>query len=90
MDATEEQILAYAKKIKSANPSISREELQKILEAKFIYSKDILLYPKAIDNAMDWIMGLASIAEGLVSIFKDKNKEEGIRRIVAGVVIIVA
>jgi len=90
MDVTEEQVLEYAKKIKSANPDITSEELQKLLEAKFIYNKDVFLSLGAINNPMDWLMGLARIAEGLVSIFKDKKKEKGIRRIIEGVVIIVS
>jgi len=92
MAVSQKEVLEYAKEIKEHNPTINKETMRNILEAKFIQGKDYFLENTgvvgAIKNPLDWINGLMKILEGLKHIFMGKKKIEGIRKIIEGVLII--
>lgn len=85
--ASHKEVLNFAKKLKSKNPNLTRNEMKGLLEAHFVkgYSSDVVL-SGAVANPMDFLEGLGTILKGLIHIFNGDNK--GIRDIIEGVLII--
>lgn len=84
-----DEVLAYARSVKAVRPSITAEELEATLRARFIDGKDPLATGAlgAVANPMDWLLGLSVIFAGIAKLLgKDYS---GAVDVIRGVVIIV-
>jgi hypothetical protein len=87
------EILEYAKEVKEEHPDTSKEEMRKILEAKFVHEEDPLKKASAptagaVNNPMDWLRGLRKIFKG-ASQYVDDDRASGIKKMIDGVLEII-
>jgi len=85
---SQSEVLEYAKKIQAASSKpISKKEMERILEAKFLHGKDYFssgFAVGAVNNPVDWASGLASIVMGVVS-WLEGDEEKAVKDVIKGV-----
>jgi hypothetical protein len=87
----QDQVLAYARKLKADNPQIDPGELRSMLRHRFSneFTTSSVGSAGLVTNIADWITGLGKIFSGLSKLISPEQDASGIDDIIDGVMTII-